>query len=67
MSTRRTNDLPDLLAFEVKMMNELPLKLCRERIERVKPFYIERQGLEGAKRIHTAMVTAYTARRKAAR
>ena len=61
------NDLPELVIFEAKMMNELPLKLCRERIERVKPFYIERQGLEGARRIHEAMVKAFNARRKAAR
>ena len=47
------------------MMNELPLKLCRERIERVKP-YIRRQAWRG-KAHPTAMVTAYTARRKVAR
>ena len=58
----RADQLPELLAFEEKMMHELPLNLCRERIERVKSFYIERHGLDAAKRIHAAMVAKLKAR-----
>lgn len=54
--------LPHLIAFEEKMMHELPLSLCRVRIERVKAFYIEQHGLDAAKRIHGAMVTKLKAR-----
>lgn len=63
----KPGDLPELVAFEEKMMTDLPLHLCRERIERVKAFYIERQGREGAKRIHGAMVAKFQARRGASR
>lgn len=61
----RADQLPELVAFEEKMMHELPLHLCRERIERVKAFYIERHGLDAAKRIHAAMRTKYLAKRSA--
>ncbi|HEY0955808.1 MAG TPA: hypothetical protein VGE36_13670 [Roseateles sp.] len=44
-------------------MNELPLHLCRERIERVKAFYIERHGMDAARRIHGAMKAKFLARR----
>ena len=45
------------------MMTELPLSICREHIERVKFFYIERHGLEAAKRIHRAMAAKLQAKR----
>lgn len=59
----KADQLPELIAFEEKMMHELPLHLCRERIERVKSFYIDRHGLEAAKRIHGAMKAKFLARR----
>jgi hypothetical protein len=61
--TKQDDQLPDLLAFETKMMHELPLHLCRQRIERVKPVYIQRHGLDAARRIHAAMVAKLIARK----
>lgn len=64
---KTVDPLTDLVAFEEKMMHELPLHLCRERIERVKAFYIERHGLEAAKRIHAAMKAKFIAKREQTR
>ncbi len=60
---KQFDQLPDLIAFETKMMHELPLHLCRQRIESIKPVYIERHGIDAARRIHAAMVAKLTARK----
>lgn len=62
-AVKSADQLRELAAFEEKMMHELPLHLCRERIQRVKAHYIERHGLEAAKRIHGAMVAKLKARK----
>lgn len=64
-TTAQGDQLPELMAFEEKMMHELPPHMCRERIERVKPVYIERHGIEAARRIHAAMKTKFLAKRSA--
>lgn len=64
-SRPQADQIPALVAFEEKMMHELPLHMCRERIERVKPVYIERHGIEAARRIHAAMKTKFLAKRSA--
>lgn len=60
---KHIDQLSELIAYEEKMIQELPLPICREHIERVKFFYIERHGLEAAKRIHRAMAAKLQGRK----
>lgn len=62
-AAKTADQLRELIAYEEKMIGELPLRQCREHIECVKSFYIQRHGPEAAKRIHGAMKAKFLARR----
>jgi hypothetical protein len=49
-------EVAELVAYEEKMMGELPRGLHREHILRVMPHYKKTLGDEGARRVHAAMV-----------
>lgn len=55
-------EVAELVAYEEKMMGELPRHLLREHIHNVMPHYKATLGEEGARRVHAAMVAKLKAR-----